>query len=151
MKFCRYVACSNPLSYCDISAINLSFDDFGSRVLINVWISPNQEPLNFSESILWIRVESHTNASMTKVIKFDRSSDEPRSITFDFNPKVQPKAKHLELSLEMKTNAENPIAFKVFIDENPINTGIGVVAAISILIFLNILINAEVNENDISI
>lgn len=95
---------------------------------------------------MWIRVESHTNASMTKVIEFDRSSDEPRSITFDFNPKVQPKAKHLELSLEMKTNAQNPIAFKVFIDENPMNTEIGVVAAISILIFFNILINAEVNE-----
>lgn len=129
--------------------MNLSYDDFGTRIPINVWISPHQEPLNFSETILWIHVESHTNASMTKVIKFNRSNDEPRSISFDFYPKVQPKAKQLKLSLNMKTNAENPIAFKVFIEENPINTDIGVVAAISILIFFNILLNAEVNEDHI--
>lgn len=110
-----------------------------------MWIDPLQEPLNFSQTLLWMHIENHTNSSMTKVIEFDQSNDEARTIDFDFYPKVQPKTKQLKLSLKMTTNAENPIAFKVFIDVNPINTQVGVVAAISILIFFNVLLNAEVN------
>lgn len=125
--------------------MNLSYNDFGSRISINVWIDPLQEPLNFSQTLLWMHIENHTNSSMTKVIEFDQSNDEARTIDFDFYPKVQPKTKQLKLSLKMTTNAENPIAFKVFIDANPINTQVGVVAAISILIFFNVLLNAEVN------
>lgn len=127
--------------------MNLSYNDFGSRITINVWIGPLQEPLNFSQALLWMHIESHTNASMTNVIKFDQSNDEARTIEFDFYPEALSTAKQLKLSLKMTTNVENPIAFKVFIDANPINPHVGVVAAISILIFFNILINAEVNRS----
>lgn len=131
----------------DILALNLSYNEFGSRISINVWIGPFQEPLNYSKALLWMHVKSHINDSMTKVIQFDQSNDEARSIDFNFYPKVLPKTKQLKLSLKMTTNVENPIAFKVSVDANPINTEVGVVAAISILVFFNILINAEVNRS----
>lgn len=86
---------------------------------------------------------------MTEVIKFDnKSNDGIREVEFEFYPKVTSQMKQLKLALKMTTNAENPIAFKVSVDANPINTEIGVVAAIIILIFFNILINGEVNETN---
>lgn len=124
--------------------MNLSYSDFGPKISINIWIGPNQEPLNFSQTVLWMRIESQTNSSMKKVIEFDHPNEEARTIQFDFYPKVQPQTEQLELSFKMKTNAEDPIVFKVFIDENPINTEVGVIAAISILIFFNVLLNADI-------
>lgn len=90
---------------------------------------------------------------MTEEIKFDQSNEEARSIEFDFNPKVNSnsKTKQLELYLKMTTNSKDPIAFKVFIDANPIDSEIGVIAAISILIFFNILINTEVNGLNLTV
>lgn len=86
-----------------------------------------------------------TNSTMTKVIKFNQTNGETDVISFDFEPKVPSNVEQLKLSLKMTTNAESPIAFKVLIDANPLNAEIGVVAAIFILIFFNVLINAEVN------
>lgn len=108
-----------------------------------MWISPFQEPLNLTQTFLRVHITSQANSSMTKVLKFDQTDP----IEFDFDPKVPSNAEQLKLSLKMTTNADSAIAFKVLIDANPLNTDIGVVAAIFILIFFNVLINAEVNRD----
>lgn len=124
----------------------MSYSDFGSRISISVCVSPFQEPFNFTQTFLRMHIASGANDSVTKVMKLDHTQGEMHVSNFDFYANVSARTSQLNLSLKMTTNAESPFAFNVGIDPDPIDTDYGVVAAIFILIFLNILINAEVNR-----
>lgn len=127
------------------AVLNLSYIDFSSRISLSV-IGPLRESSSSTGEYIWINVrnQDQMNNSESKVFKYDRSSDEVRTLAFDFYPEVSSNT--LNLTLTMKTNITNSVDFKVFVDANSIMPAIGVISAVFILIFLNVLFGAEVKS-----
>lgn len=86
------------------------------------------------------------NINEVKIFEIDHSSSEVRAITFDFYPE-ESSLQTLNLTLTMATNIESTITFQLILDANAIEPHIGVISAAIILIFLNVLIGAEVCLN----
>lgn len=84
--------------------------------------------------------------SETEVYEFDKSNGEMNTFEFDFFPEIISTT--LDLTFLMSTNVDDSIAFKFVVDAKPVNPEVGVILAIVILIFFNILVNAEVNVNN---
>lgn len=125
------------------SVLHLSYNDFSSRISLSV-IGPFQEFSTLPGEYIWMNVRNkdQMNNSESKVFKYDRSSDEVRTIVFDFYPETSTNP--LNLTLTMTTNITSSVEFKVFVDAKSIIPAIGVVSAVFILIFLNVLFGADV-------
>lgn len=118
-------------------ALNLSYADYGSRVTVNI-VGPFRETVNVSKTHMKIDV---VNSNQQQMFEINPIPDETHTLTFDIQP--EPK-QALNLSLFISTISKETIAFKLFVDTHSVDAEVGVIAAGTILIFLNILIGTEI-------
>ncbi|XP_055295146.1 P protein-like [Sitodiplosis mosellana] len=127
-----------------IKALNLSYSDYGSKIAVRVVGSFRENSsLNGDFLILNVQNRDKTDISVVKIFEIDHSNYEVCTITFDFYPETS-SLQALNLTFTMATNVENTIAFQLTVDANAIVPEIGVISAVIILIFLNVLIGAEI-------
>ena len=131
-------------------ALNLSYSDFGSKMSVCV-VGSFRETSSLTGDFLIINVQNRDNldTNAVKIFEIDHSSHEISTTTFDFYPEAL-SSQPLNLTITMGTNVERAIAFQLTVDANAIVPEIGVISAAIILIFLNVLIGAEVKSQQFS-
>lgn len=92
--------------------------------------------------IFKIQNRDNMNISTVNIYEIDHSNEPSNCMTFDFYPETSSES--LNLTLTMRSNIENSIAFQLIIDANAIGPEVGVTSAVLILIFFNILLGSEV-------
>lgn len=128
--------------------MNLTYNDHGSRISIGV-NGPLTTFSNYTKRFVRLNIENMDliNNTATQLFGIDEISDEIRTIVFDFYPKARKNA--LNLTVKMTTNVKDTVELKLFVDSEPIDPNVGLIFAAIILIFFNILINAEVKPKSI--
>lgn len=123
--------------------LNLSYNDYGSKMTITL-TGPLREFSNSTTNYLRVGIQNKDliNDGRTKAFELSESRNEIRTFDIDFYPKISLAS--LNLTLTFDTNVRNSTVLRFFIDSKSVDIEIGVISAIVILIFFNILVNAEV-------
>lgn len=105
---------------------------------------PLREFSNSTTNYLRVGIQNKDliNDGRTKAFELSESRNEIRTFDIDFYPKISLAS--LNLTLTFDTNVKNSTVLRFFIDSKSVDIEIGVISAIVILIFFNILVNAEV-------